>query len=180
MLLGAVAGAAARVIVARSADFLGPGGDTSIAGPRLFAGVINKTTPRRRVEWIGNPGTRHCWNGTPSIAAALATLGEAADADYGQVWHLPTYGPMTGYESCEVLGEVCGCEVAPRAVTPTMMRALGVVNPQARSLVEMLYQSTNDYLFSDEKFRARFPRFQQQPFADLLASTVKYFADKHA
>ena len=80
------------------------------------------------MEWIGNPGTRHCWNGTPSIAAALATLGEAADADYGQVWHLPTYGPMTGYESCEVLGEVCGCEVAPRAVTPTMMRALGVVN----------------------------------------------------
>ena len=57
---------------------------------------------------------------------------------------------------------------------------LGVVNPQARSLVEMLYQSTNDYLFSDEKFRARFPRFQQQHFADLLASTVKYFADKHA
>ena len=41
----------------------------------------------------------------------------------------------------------------------------------------MLYQSTNDYLFSDEKFRGRFPSFEQSSFADLLRRTLQYFAE---
>jgi len=51
--------------------------------------------------------------------------------------------------------------------TATMLRLVGVANPQARASVEMLYQSTHDYLFSDEKFRRRFPDFQVVNFADL-------------
>jgi nucleoside-diphosphate-sugar epimerase len=176
LLLDAVATRHARVLIARSADFVGPGAATSIAGSRLFAGVINKTGPKRRAEWLGDPKTRHCWAGTPSIAAALATLGAAEDADYGQVWHLPTYGPMTGYQFCQTLGKVAGCQVIPRPLTVPMLRLIGIVNPQARASAEMLYQSTNDYLFSDEKFRGRFPDFRQDSFADLLANTLKYFA----
>jgi hypothetical protein len=38
----------------------------------------------------GEPKTRHCYNGTPSTAAALAILGQADDADFDQTWHLPT------------------------------------------------------------------------------------------
>ena len=37
----------------------------------------------------GEPKTRHCYNGTPSTAAALAILGQADDADFDQTWHLP-------------------------------------------------------------------------------------------
>jgi len=82
---------------------------------------------------MGNPKTRHCWNGTPSVVAALATLGGSDDADFGQVWHLPTYGLMTGYESCSSLGEVCNCTVTPRLVTAGMLRVMGLFNPTARA-----------------------------------------------
>lgn len=176
LLLDAVHTRQARVIIARSADFVGPGAATSVAGARLFAGVTGKTGPKRKVEWLGDPDTRHCWGGTPAITAGLALLGGADDADYGQVWHLPAYGPMTGHQFCTTLGEVAGCQVTPRPVGTAVLRLLGITKPLARATAEMLYQSSHDYLFSDQKFRDRFPDFYPESFADLLAHTLKYFA----
>jgi nucleoside-diphosphate-sugar epimerase len=178
LLADAIEQQGARIIIARSADFVGPGGDLSIAGSRLFKGVVGTTKAQRRVEWIGDPATRHCYNGTKSNAKALAVLGALDDVDFGQTWHMPTHGPITGVEFCAALGNVSDCTVVPRPVSPGMLRFYGIFNSSARASVEMVYQFTHDYLFSDEKFRARFPDFEVEPFADLLAATVKYFAAK--
>ena len=178
LLTDAIAQRDGRIIIARSADFLGPGGELSVAGSRLFNGVVNTTSAKRQVEWMGDPGTRHCYSSTRSNATALALLGMADDADFGQTWHLPAYGPMTGAEFCATLGTVCDCTVSPRPVTARMLRFYGLFNSAARASTEMLYQFTNDYLFSDEKFKGRFPGFKQEPFPDLLARTVQYFAER--
>lgn len=177
LILEAVASRGARIAIARAADFVGPGAGNSAAGARLFNGVVKKRGRTRKVEWLGDPGTRHSWAGSTSVAAALATLGAAEDADYGQVWHLPAYGPMTGYQFCQTLGDVAGCEVFPRSLPAGLLRLLGVINPEARAVADMLYQNTNDYLFSDLKFVARFPEFRQDSFADLLKRALEYFAD---
>ena len=125
--------------------------------------------------WLVHRLTYRRCNGTPSTAATLAILGQADDADFGQTWHLPNYSPMTGYEFCATLGEVCNCTVVPRPVSAGMLRVFGVFNPAAQATRDTLYQSTNDYLFSDKRFRTRFPGFKQESFAQLLAATVNYY-----
>jgi nucleoside-diphosphate-sugar epimerase len=177
LLLDAIERQHARIIIARAADFFGPGAN-SIIGPRLFNGVIGKTTAKRRVEWLGDPNTRHCYNAMDDVAAALATLGDADDADFGQTWHLPTDGPMTGHEFCAALGELSDCTVIPRSVGPRTVRFVGLFNPLVHEQLEMLYQFTNDYLFDDAKFKARFPDFHQRPFPDALADTLHYYTDQ--
>lgn len=176
LLADAIGQRQARIIIARAADFFGPGGEMSIIGPRFFKGVLSKTSAKRRVEWLGDPNTRHCYNSLTDIAAALVTLGEADESDFGQTWHLPTNGPMTGHELCATLGQICQCTVIPRPLGASMIRLAGLFNPLVREQLEMLYQFTSDYLFSDQKFKTRFPDFHQQPFAEALDDTLQYFS----
>jgi nucleoside-diphosphate-sugar epimerase len=177
LLVQAMARGDARVIIARSADFIGPGAASSIVGARFFRGIVGSQSPHRRVEWLGDPGTLHCYNSTLSTARALAVLGQAEETAYGQTWHLPTYGPLTGYALCQALSTVCQCRISPRRVSTWLLRLAGLVNAAAREQVEMQYQVTTDYVFSDTKFRAAFPTFQQEPLPDLLSATVQYFAN---
>jgi nucleoside-diphosphate-sugar epimerase len=177
LLLQAMSRGDARVIIARSADFLGPGAESSTVGARFFRGIVGSRSPKRRVEWLGNPGTLHCYNFTLSTAQALALLGRADETVYGQTWHLPTYGPLTGYAMCQELSTVCNCTISPQRVRTWMLRLAGLFNAAAREQVETQYQVTNDYVFSDAKFRAAFPAFQQSPLPDILSATVQYFTN---
>src|SRR5262249_5123251 len=169
-----------RIIIARSADFIGPGADSSIVGARFFRGIVESQSPTRRVEWLGNPETQHCYCFTLSTAQAVAVLCQADETAYGQPWHLPTCGPLTGHALCQELGVVSHCTISPRRVSTWMLRLAGLFTAAAREQVEMQYQVTNDYVFSDAKFRAAFPTVQQSPLHDILSATVQYFANEPA
>jgi nucleoside-diphosphate-sugar epimerase len=178
MLLQSMARGDVPVLIARSADFIGPGAVASVVGTRFFKGVVGASSPKRRVEWLGDPRTRHCYGFTLSLARALALLGYADDTAYGQTWHLPACGPLTGYELCKTLGEVCNCTVTPRTLGGPMLRLAGLFNADAREQVEMQYQVTHDYLFSDDKFRSRYPDFPTDTMNNVLEASLQYFSGR--
>lgn len=157
-----------RWLVARSADFYGPGVRLSI----LYAAAIERQLQGRAAFWLGNPDARHSFTYTPDAGRALARLALDTGA-WQQSWHLPTASPAPTprellTESARLLGAPAGVRRMPAA----LVRTLGLAVPLLREVGEMLYQNQQDYVLSSEKFMARHPDFRVTPYAEGLAAMV--------
>ncbi|MEV6056260.1 NAD-dependent epimerase/dehydratase family protein [Streptomyces sp. NPDC052107] len=75
----------ARIVLGRSADFVGPGVLNSTLGATVFPGALTGG----EVLGLGDLDLPHSYTYIGDVAAGLATLGERPQAD-GRVWHLPT------------------------------------------------------------------------------------------
>ncbi|MEV8561747.1 NAD-dependent epimerase/dehydratase family protein [Streptomyces sp. NPDC051917] len=75
----------ARIVLGRSADFVGPGVLNSTLGAAVFPGALTGGD----VLGLGDLDLPHSYTYINDVAAGLATLGERPQGD-GRVWHLPT------------------------------------------------------------------------------------------
>lgn len=173
-LLLTAASAGHPVVIGRSPDFVGPGAANSVAGQTLFRALVASSKPVRRVTWLGDPRTRHCWAPTPTVATSLALLGETDPLD-APVWMLPVLGPLTGLDFCAALGRVAGCSVRPRPVPPWAIRLAGLANPQLRAVADGLYHATADQIVDDSRWRARFP-VDGPTLEEVLAEALMWFS----
>ncbi|MGW5430321.1 NAD-dependent epimerase/dehydratase family protein [Streptomyces sp. NPDC004059] len=75
----------ARIVLGRSADFVGPGVLNSTLGAAVFPAALTGGD----VLGLGDLDLPHSYTYIGDVAAGLATLGERPQGD-GRVWHLPT------------------------------------------------------------------------------------------
>lgn len=162
-----------EALIARSADFYGPGiKDSSM----LTEMVINPLSEGKKANWIGSATARHSFTYTPDAGKATAILGNA-DAAYNQVWHLPTAAkPLTGKEWIEGVALEMGVEARYREVPKWMVRLMGFFIPVMGEIVEMYYQYDRDYVFDSRKFEQRFD-FQPTPYQEGIKETVEAHKD---
>ena len=140
-------------LVARCADFYGPG----IKGASMLTEtVFNPLKAGKTANWMMGKSFRHSFTFTPDAARATALLGNTGDA-YGQTWHLPTAAqPFTGKEWIERIAAELGVKPRYRVISRLMVRIIGLFVPALRESYEMLYQYDRDYVFNSEKFERRF------------------------
>ena len=152
MLLEAAAVGKVRALIARSADFYGPGAvNTAVHGM-----VFEALKAGKKATWLGAADKRHSFTYTPDAGRATALLGNSDEA-YGEVWHLPSdMNPLTGREFIEEAAEALGAAPRFSVLTPGMVRLAGLFNPLAREVVEMLYQQRYDYLFDSSKYEKQY------------------------
>lgn len=152
-LLSAARAGSVRGLIARSADFYGPGADaTSTPGLMVFGRLVRG----KRAQWPANADRTHSFTYTADCGKALMQLAAADDA-YGQVWHMPTAGsPLTGRQFVAHAARAMGCEDGVVVLKRWMAQLAGLVIPDVREMVEMLYQYEYDYVFSSAKFERRF------------------------
>ncbi|MBL8388863.1 MAG: NAD-dependent epimerase/dehydratase family protein [Hydrogenophaga sp.] len=141
-----------RALIARSADFYGPGAGNSLIEAVVMARLRAGKTP----QWVGNPNAVHSFTYTPDAGAALARLALEPSA-WGQTWHLPTSPEaMTGERLVRLANELAGrphrMQVAPR----WLLRAMGWFVPILRENDEMMYQFEHDYRFDSRKIERAF------------------------
>ena len=141
-----------RALIARSADFYGPGAGNSLIEAVVMARLRAGKTP----QWVGNPHAVHSFTYTPDAGAALARLALEPSA-WGQTWHLPTSPEaMTGERLVRLANELAGrphrMQVAPR----WLLRAMGWFVPILRENDEMMYQFEHDYRFDSRKIERAF------------------------
>lgn len=139
-------------LIARSADFYGPGASNSLIESVVVARLRAGKTP----QWVGNPDAVHSFTYTPDAGAALARLAQEPTA-WGQTWHLPTSPEaMTGERLVRLANELAGrphrVQVAPR----WLLRAMGWFVPILRENDEMMYQFEQDYRFDSRKIERAF------------------------
>lgn len=160
-----------RWLVARSADFYGPGVRLSI----LFPAAIQRQLHGRAAWWLGNPDLRHSFTYTPDAGRALAQLALDPGA-WMQSWHLPTAEPApTPRELLRESARLLGAPEGVRALPRTAVALASPLVPLLREVAEMLYQNRQDYVFSSAKFASRYPDFRVTPYAAGIRAMVRSF-----
>lgn len=157
-----------QALIARAADFYGPGVRNSV----LYAAAIERQLKGKVAQWLGDPDRLHSFTYTLDAARGLVALALADDA-FGQAWHLPTAGPAPTVrallqQSARRLGAPEGVQVLP---APALAMLKWFI-PILREVQEMNYQNTGDYVFSSAKFMRRFPDFRVTPYEEGIAAMV--------
>lgn len=159
-----------QALIARSADFYGPGANLSLLASVLFSRLRAGKAP----QWIGNPEAVHTFTFTPDAGRALAALGQSPAA-FGQTWHLPTArdlgseavtGKALTRVACTLAGQPDRLQVAPR----WLLTVMGLFVPMLRENDEMLYQFAHDYRFDSSKVEKALG-WRATPYGEGLAQT---------
>ncbi len=168
MIMDEVKAGRLMAIIARSADFYGPGNDKSMAIEMVYKNFLKGM----RASWPVNADKIHSLTYTPDAAKATAILGNTDDA-YNAVWHLPTdHNTLTGRQFIELFSKEM--KVANRFfVMPVwLFKILGIFVPMLKEMPEMMYQYDRDYFFDSSKFEKRFS-FLPTPYHEGVKNTVQ-------
>jgi nucleoside-diphosphate-sugar epimerase len=140
-----------EALVARAADFYGPGIANSVFNEVVFKNLKNG----KKANWFCSLNHLHNFTFTPDAAKATALLGNTENA-YSQVWHLPTATPIKGKEWIEKVACELGVEPKTQVASKSIVQFMGIFNNIMREFVEMLYQWDRDYNFDSSKFETVF------------------------
>jgi nucleoside-diphosphate-sugar epimerase len=138
-----------EVTIGRASDYYGPrGGAQSNLGDRVFPAAL----AGRTATVLGDPDQPHTYTYIPDIGEGLAVLGEHPDAA-GQVWHLPNDPDThTTRQLVDIAYQQAGQPRAKlRAMPALLLRALGLVNPTVRELIEMQYQYAEPFVVDSSR-----------------------------
>ncbi|MFT3903306.1 MAG: NAD-dependent epimerase/dehydratase family protein [Niabella sp.] len=167
MIQNAIAEKGLKAIIARSADFYGPGATNGI----LNIMVINNLLKRRSASWQADANKIHSFTYTPDAAKATALLGNTERA-YNQTWHLPTSAErLTGKQFVQLTAKIANRKASLTTLTPFMFSIVGLFSRQVRELKEMQYQNDRDYFFNSEKFNNAFS-FKPTSYAEGIRQTL--------
>jgi nucleoside-diphosphate-sugar epimerase len=168
-LLAAHRAGRVQVAIGRASDYFGPrGGAQSNIGDRVFpAALANKTA-----SVLGDADQPHTYTYIPDIGEGLAVLGEHPDAP-GEVWHLPndpdtrTTRQLVGI----IYRQAAQSRTRLRSMPAPLLRALGVINPTVRELLEMRYQFDEPFVVDSSKITHRLG-LSATPLEQALAQTL--------
>jgi uncharacterized protein YbjT (DUF2867 family) len=163
-----------HIAIGRASDFFGAGVTESTLGERIFANAL----VGRRADFIGNPDLPHTYSYVPDIAVGLARLGTEKLAIDG-VWHLPGPETVTTRQILDLVAHEVGHPVGLRSVPKLAVRALGLVNPMMRALVEMAYEFDEPFVLDTTKYQTTFGA-DGTPLRNAVAATVDGYRIKAA
>jgi nucleoside-diphosphate-sugar epimerase len=170
-LLAAHQAGRVQVAIGRASDYFGPrGGAQSMLGDRVIpAALAGKTA-----TVIGDPDQPHTYPYIPDIGEGLTVLGEHPDAP-GEVWHLPN-DPQTR-TTRQLVDTVYRLAGQPRTklpgTPPLVLRAVGVVNPTVREILELQYEFQEPFIVDSTKIATKLDVHAiplDQALADTLAT----------
>lgn len=153
IVLDAIESGHLTAVIARSADFYGPGIKNASV---LTETVLNSLAAGKKATWLVDADRLHSYTFTPDAAKATAMLGNSEQAD-NQVWHLPTAAdPWTGKQWIERAARLLGTKNKFQVAKPWAVKMMGFLVPIMGEVYEMLYQNDRDYYFDSSKFEKAF------------------------
>lgn len=168
-LMDAVQKGDVEALIARCADFYGPGKQPNSV---LTQTVFERLAAGNAARWLLSAAHKHSFTYTPDASLGTALLGNTPDA-YGGIWHLPTAAnPPTGREWVEIIARELDVEPRVRVVSDLVMRLTGLFVPPLREIREMAYQYDRDYDFVSDKFNRRF-NFEPTPYVDGIRAVIE-------
>jgi nucleoside-diphosphate-sugar epimerase len=154
-------------MIARAADFYGPGARNGIPNVLIFDPLASGQKPMCLVSDV----LPHSYTYVPDAAHALLTLAQTPSA-WNQTWHLPTAPhPLTGREFIVAAAEAMGKPPKYRVLSRPMVKLAGLFNSNIREVHEMLYQNDSPYIFDSSKYSRAFG-FAGTPYAEGILATA--------
>ncbi len=160
-----------NLIIPRFADFYGPNVTNDLYGAMFRNAILNKA-----VIWPVNADVEH--NFTYIDDAAEATLLMVRDPKaYGKVFHVS--GPtITARKFIEEIFHSTGNRAVIKVLSRNLIRAVGIINSNARGLVELLYEYEDPYVIDDTRLLKEFPNFSHTSYNVGIRRTVDWFKNK--
>lgn len=175
MLLDEVQKGNIEAMIARAADFYGPGAALGFVDYLVFQNLAKGKTPQILV----NADTKHSYTFTPDAARATAALGNTVAA-YNQIWHLPSDPtPLSGRDFVQIAAEAFKAKFNFKVLPKWLIQVFGLFVPEMGEAVEMLYQNQYDYLFDSSKYVRHF-RYPATTYQEGIQITVDYLQQQKA
>ncbi|SEL50128.1 NAD-dependent epimerase/dehydratase family protein [Parapedobacter koreensis] len=169
MLLTAVTQGELKALIARSADFYGPGIRNSI----LLELVYNNLKKGKPALWQCDAGKVHSFTYTPDAAEAVAVLGNRDEA-YNRVWHLPTAKDrLTGADWVTLFSAQLQAKPTFFVLRRWLLKLAGLVVPLMRELEDMSYQYQYDYFFDSSDIEQTFG-LKATPITQAISEIVAF------
>lgn len=169
-LLDEVKAGSLTALIARCADFYGPGARNSVVNILVF----DKFAKGAKASWLVNDAVRHSFTFTPDAGKSLAVLA-ASEKAWNQTWHVPTASNLpTGKEFIQMVAREFGVQSKYRILSRPMIKLAGWFDPTIGELYEMLYQNDSDYLFDSTKFEKAF-NFDPASYTDGIRITAESY-----
>lgn len=157
-----------RVVLGRSADFVGPGVLNSTLGGAVFPAALGGG----EVLGLGDIDLPHSYTDIRDVAAGLATLGTRPEGD-GRVWHLPTAPAVTTREIHAMIEERVGRPL--QRVVLAEPRPFGPFDAEFMDeYAEMFYQHTEPQIVDSAAFERTFG-VRPTPLDATLDATVEWY-----
>jgi nucleoside-diphosphate-sugar epimerase len=157
-------------MIARSADFYGPGASTGVANRLVF----DRLRQGRAAICLARDDEPHAYTYVPDAVRALLQL-IATPSAWNQTWHLPTApAPPTGKAFIRAAGEALRVEAKYRVMDAWVVRLGGWFDPAVREIHEMLYQYDAPYLFDSQKYCQAFGA-KATPYEEGIRATAAYY-----
>jgi nucleoside-diphosphate-sugar epimerase len=162
-----------QVATARGSDFFGPGVLGSVVGERVFATALQG----KKAQFTGKMDIPHTFTFIDDFGEAMAVLGERKDA-LGQAWHVPNDQPtITQREFGELMFQAAGLPPKMSSMGKWMMRMGGIFIPEAKEVVEMMYEFEKPFVVDSGKFENTF-QIKGTPIREGVRRTVEWYRAK--
>jgi nucleoside-diphosphate-sugar epimerase len=169
MVMDEVKAGKIMALIARSADFYGPGNEKSFVIEMVYKNLLKG----KAANWFIDPDKKHSFTYTPDAAKATALLGNSDDA-YNTVWHLPTdKNTLTGREFIELFSTEMKVANKVSVMPMWLIKVLGIFMPVLKEMPEMMYQYDRDYILDSSKFDKRF-NFKTTSYQEGVKLTVQH------
>ncbi|MEU5825566.1 NAD-dependent epimerase/dehydratase family protein [Streptomyces sp. NPDC047803] len=159
-----------RVVLGRSADFVGPGVLNSTLGGAVFPAALTGG----EVPVLGDIDLPHSYTYIGDVAAGLATLGENPDGD-GRVWHLPTAPALTTRQIMDLVAQRIGRPLNLTVVAEP--RPFGPFDEVFMAeYAEMFYQHTEAQIVDSTAIEKAYG-LAPNPMPSTLDATLAWYGD---
>lgn len=169
-VLGAHAAGRVRAAILRSSDYYGPGVLASALGDRAFEPLVSGGRP----GVMGRADVPHSFAYIEDVGRAAAVLGTRDEA-LGRVWITPHAPALTQGQMVERASALLGRPPRIRVTGGLLMRIGGVLIPEARASVEMLYEFTGPFVVDSSSFEDAFG-LSATPVDEGLRRTLDWYA----
>lgn len=168
-LMGAHKSGYVPVVIVRLPDFYGPN-----VTNRLMASIFEAVLNGKKARWPGKPDVVHDLVFIKDAARAVTFLA-GQDEAYGQSWHVPGAGPITGREFITKVFEAAGKKPKVGAMPRLLVKFAALFDAEAYEFYEMLYQFEEPYLLDGDKYTSTFGPYPSTPYDEGIKETLEWF-----
>ncbi|PKB82386.1 MAG: hypothetical protein BZY88_04760 [SAR202 cluster bacterium Io17-Chloro-G9] len=162
----------AKVVIPRFPDFYGP----NVAN-RMVVNIFEAALAGKKAKWPGKLDVPHDMIYVDDAASACFLLGANEDS-FGQVWHVPGPGPLTGQQFMEIAFAKAGTKPKLGTRGNGLSRIITSIAGGPRELGELRYEFKDPLVLDGSKFVGAYPSFEFTPHEEAIQRTCEWFGQR--